>query len=121
MSHNNYFKLVHPGWVALITLSMGYFTWVVFSPSTVPFDKFGPLGALSKYLVDNYQNANYFGYGLAWAVHALEAVYTIKLCSDKGISDKQAQMLWFGQTFLFGMASLHLLTSYKAVHFKKPE
>ncbi|XP_056387371.1 transmembrane protein 254 isoform X2 [Hyla sarda] len=50
---------------------------------------------------------------LAWAVHAAEALYTVRLCSTKGITDPGARMQWLMQTFLFGIASLSLLLAYK--------
>lgn len=34
------------------------------------------------------------------------------LCSKKGINDTTTRCLWFGQTFLFGFASLGLLLKY---------
>ncbi|XP_041125041.1 transmembrane protein 254 isoform X1 [Polyodon spathula] len=49
----------------------------------------------------------------AWSVHLAEAVYSLKLCSDKGIDSLFSRFLWCLQTFLFGIASLSLLLKYR--------
>lgn len=37
------------------------FQWTVFWPQQVPYDNLGPLGTLSRYLVDNYHSLMYKG------------------------------------------------------------
>uniref|UniRef100_A0A674IH90 Transmembrane protein 254 n=1 Tax=Terrapene triunguis TaxID=2587831 RepID=A0A674IH90_9SAUR len=84
-------------------------TWAVFLPSTIPYENLGPFGHFTKYLVDNHPKL----FWLAWGIHIAEALYSIKLCKTKGITDSSVQRRWFIQTFLFGIASLSHLLAYK--------
>ncbi|XP_021482678.1 transmembrane protein 254 isoform X1 [Meriones unguiculatus] len=106
-------------WPSLVTaLALGYFAWVIFWPQSVPYQSFGPLGLFTKYLVDHYHGLLRHGYWLSWLIHVGESVYALVLCKHKGITDSQAQFLWFLQTFLFGMASLSILLAYRPKHQK---
>uniref|UniRef100_A0A8C5R3A3 Transmembrane protein 254 n=1 Tax=Leptobrachium leishanense TaxID=445787 RepID=A0A8C5R3A3_9ANUR len=109
----SYFRTANVFWMAVITLSMGYFTASVFIPEYLPLDKMGPLGSFTEYLVTNYSSVLYYGYWWAWTIHVVEALYSIRLCSSKGITDTEAKMKWLIQTFLFGIASLSILLNYK--------
>uniref|UniRef100_A0A674IJE5 Transmembrane protein 254 n=1 Tax=Terrapene triunguis TaxID=2587831 RepID=A0A674IJE5_9SAUR len=84
-----------------------------FLPSTIPYENLGPFGHFTKYLVDNHPKLLYNGFWLAWGIHIAEALYSIKLCKTKGITDSSVQRRWFIQTFLFGIASLSHLLAYK--------
>ncbi|GCC32210.1 transmembrane protein 254 isoform X2 [Chiloscyllium punctatum] len=108
-----YFRRISLFWIACITLSFGYYTLLMFWPQSIPYQSLGPLGIFSKYLMDNYYTHLYFGYWLAWGLHLAEALYSIKVCSDKGITNVNAQFKWVFQTFLFGIASLWCLWSYE--------
>ncbi|XP_064125875.1 transmembrane protein 254 isoform X5 [Loxodonta africana] len=88
-----YFRRGSPFWFTVITLSIGYYTWVVFWPQSIPYQNLGPLGSFTQYLVAHHQTLMHNGY--------------------KGISDGRAQLLWFIQTFLFGIASLSILIAYR--------
>lgn len=105
-------------WFTVITVSMSYYTWVIFWPQSVPYQSFGPLGLFTKYLVDHYHGLLRHGYWLSWLIHVGESMYALVLCKHKGITDSQAQFLWFLQTFLFGMASLSILLAYRPKHQK---
>ncbi|XP_069835374.1 transmembrane protein 254 isoform X1 [Dendropsophus ebraccatus] len=109
----SYFQRTGILWMALISLSMGFFTWTVFWPTQVPYEQLGPLGSLAQYMVKNHYSLLYYGFWAAWAVHFAEAFYSLRLCSAKGITDSGARMQWLIQTALFGIASLSLLLSYK--------
>ncbi|KAM4032305.1 transmembrane protein 254 [Anomaloglossus baeobatrachus] len=109
----SYFQRVGVLWMAAITLSMGFFTWTVFWPAQVPYEQLGPLGSVAQYMVKNYYIVLYYGYWVSWGIHIAEALYSLRLCSSKGITDSGARVLWFIQTFLFGIASLSLLLTYK--------
>ncbi|XP_075697880.1 transmembrane protein 254 [Rhinoderma darwinii] len=109
----SYFQRAGILWMVVITLSMGFFTWTVFWPAQVPYEQLGPLGSLAQYMVNNHYNALYYGFWSAWAVHIAEALYSLRLCSTKGITNSGARMQWVIQTFLFGIASLSLLLVYK--------
>ncbi|XP_063047998.1 transmembrane protein 254 [Engraulis encrasicolus] len=115
----SYFKRSSWFWIITVTVSMGYYTWVVFSSETVPCDLLGPLGSLTKYLVDNHSSLIYNGWWLAWAIHLFEALVAMKICSDKGVESPTARCLWFVQTFLYGFASLGLLIKYKPDRLKQ--
>ncbi|KPP77014.1 transmembrane protein 254-like [Scleropages formosus] len=67
--------------------------WTVFWPNQVPYERLGPLGHVSHYLVEHHYPVMYYG--------------------DKGVDNLLARVLWFVQTFLFGLASLGLLLKYK--------
>ncbi|KAJ8359871.1 hypothetical protein SKAU_G00163960 [Synaphobranchus kaupii] len=108
-----YFKNPSLFWIATIGLSMGYYTCTVFWPEQMPFEMLGPLGSLSKYLLQNHYPLLYTGWWMAWLVHMAEALYSLKVCSDKGVDSLTARGLWFLQTFLFGFASLILLLKYR--------
>ncbi|XP_051897520.1 transmembrane protein 254 [Pristis pectinata] len=114
-----YFKRISFFWMAVITGSFGYFTLLMFWPQTIPYKSLGLWGNFSKYLVDKYHPHLYIGYWLAWLVHIAEALYSVKLCSDKGITSLSTRIKWAFQTFLFGITSLQLLLSYKPEQKKK--
>ncbi|XP_039096444.1 transmembrane protein 254 isoform X2 [Hyaena hyaena] len=80
-------------WFAVIILSFGYYTWIVFWPQSIPYQSLGPLGLFTQYLVDHH--------------------HTLLHNGSKGITDGRAQVLWFLQTFLFGVASLSILIAYR--------
>ncbi|XP_075420328.1 transmembrane protein 254-like isoform X2 [Tenrec ecaudatus] len=86
-------------WLTVITLSLGYYTWVVFWPQSIPYQSLGPLGLFTQYLVDHHQTLVHNGY--------------------KGITNGRARLLWFVQTFFFGIASLSILIAYRPKHKKK--
>ncbi|XP_039096443.1 transmembrane protein 254 isoform X1 [Hyaena hyaena] len=100
-------------WFAVIILSFGYYTWIVFWPQSIPYQSLGPLGLFTQYLVDHHHTLLHNGYWLAWLIHVGEALYAMVLCKSKGITDGRAQVLWFLQTFLFGVASLSILIAYR--------
>ncbi|KAK2823959.1 hypothetical protein Q5P01_021134 [Channa striata] len=108
----DYFKRTSLFWIVSVTLGMGYFTCTVFLPEKIPFEHLGVFGTFCRYLVDNHANIMYKGWWAAWAVHAFEAFVALKVCSNKGIKNSTIRSLWFGQTFLFGFASLGLLLKY---------
>ncbi|KAJ8417991.1 hypothetical protein AAFF_G00137000 [Aldrovandia affinis] len=87
--------------------------FAVFWPEQLPMEKLGLLGSLSKYLLEHHYPVLYNGWWLAWLVHVFEALYSMKVCSDKGVDSLTARGLWFLQTFLFGFASLNLLLKYR--------
>ncbi|KYO27663.1 transmembrane protein 254 [Alligator mississippiensis] len=99
--------------MAVVAVSFGYLACAVFSPTTIPYESLGPLGHLTKYLVDNHHNLLHYGFWLAWGIHGAEALYSVKLCKTKGIIHGPTQLQWFFQTVVFGMASLYKLLEYK--------
>ncbi|XP_021091688.1 transmembrane protein 254 isoform X1 [Mesocricetus auratus] len=108
-----YFRAARP-WPSLVTaLGLGYFTWVVFWPQSIPYQSLGPLGPFTKYLVDHHHTLLRNGYWLAWLIHVGESLYALVLCKYKGITACKARLLWFLQTFLFGLASLSILIAYR--------
>lgn len=109
-----YFQRGSLFWFTVITVSFGYYTWVVFWPQSIPYQSLGPLGPFTKYLVDHYHTLLRNGYWLAWLIHVGESLYALVLCKRKGITDGQARLLWFLQTFLFGVASLSILLAYRS-------
>ncbi|CAB1312482.1 unnamed protein product [Coregonus sp. 'balchen'] len=115
----DYFRRASIFWITTVALSMGYFTWTVFWPQQVPYDNLGPLGTLSRYLVDNHHSLMYKGWWAAWVVHVAEALVAMKVCSNKGVDGTMTRCLWFVQTVLFGFASLGLLLKYKPDHRTK--
>ncbi|XP_020861849.1 transmembrane protein 254 isoform X1 [Phascolarctos cinereus] len=114
-----FFKRGSLFWFAVITVAFGYYTWVAFWPQSIPCQKLGPLGLFTQYLVDNHLVLIRNMYWFAWLIHVGEAIYALILCSKKGITDGWARLLWFLQTFLFGIASLSVLLAYKPYHHKK--
>ncbi|XP_041031992.1 transmembrane protein 254 isoform X1 [Carcharodon carcharias] len=110
---STYFRRTSLFWISVITGSFGYYTLLMFWPQSVPYKSLGPWGSFSKYLVDNYHPYLYIGYWLVWVLHLAEALYSVKLCSDKGITNINVQLKWAFQTFLFGITSLWHLLSYE--------
>ncbi|XP_078386792.1 transmembrane protein 254 isoform X1 [Cetorhinus maximus] len=110
---STYFRRTSLFWIFVVTGSFGYYTLLMFWPQSVPYKSLGLWGSFSKYLVDNYHPHLYIGYWLAWALHLAEALYSVKLCSDKGITNINVQLKWAFQTFLFGITSLWHLLSYE--------
>ncbi|KAL0964296.1 hypothetical protein UPYG_G00321930 [Umbra pygmaea] len=117
----DYFRRTSLFWIFTVTLSMGYFTWVVFWPHQVPYDYFGPVGTLSKYLADNHYSLMYKGWWATWIIHLAEALFAMKVCSDIGVDSTVVRFLWFIQTVLYGFASLGLLLKYKREHRPKQQ
>ncbi|XP_004484578.1 transmembrane protein 254 isoform X3 [Dasypus novemcinctus] len=118
-SEGAYFQKASLFWLTVITLSMGYYTWVVFWPQSIPYQRLGPLGPFTQYLVDNHPTLLRNGFWLAWLIHVGESLYAMVLCRSKGITNGQAQLLWFLQTFFFGIASLSILMAYRPKHQKQ--
>ncbi|XP_023383720.1 transmembrane protein 254 isoform X2 [Pteropus vampyrus] len=86
-------------WFTFITLSFGYYTWVVFWPQSIPYQSLGLLGSFTQYLVDHH--------------------HTLLHNGSKGITNGRARLLWFLQTFFFGIASLSILIAYRPKHQKQ--
>ncbi|KAL8186760.1 UNVERIFIED_CONTAM: hypothetical protein K2H54_007649, partial [Gekko kuhli] len=86
--------------------------WVVFSPATFPYDFLGPVGTFTRYLVEHHKIFVDIGYAIVWLIHIAEALYCLKLCRDKGITDMATQVRWVVQTFCFGLTSFFLLLIY---------
>ncbi|XP_077206991.1 transmembrane protein 254-like isoform X2 [Paroedura picta] len=96
-----HFRRVRPAWAALVAASLGYYSWAVFSPATIPYGYLGPLGTFTSYLVENHK--------------------TFLNIGDKGISDGRTQIRWAIQTFLFGICSLIHLLNYDPLEETKHE
>nr|XP_056706279.1 transmembrane protein 254-like [Euleptes europaea] len=107
---STYFRRTHPIFKAAVVFGLIYHGWVVFSPGTFPYDFLGPAGTFTSYLVENHKIYVDIGYAIVWLIHIVEALYCIKLCRDKGITDPSTQLRWVIQTFCFGLTSFfHLL------------
>ncbi|XP_060049869.1 transmembrane protein 254 isoform X4 [Erinaceus europaeus] len=94
-----YFQRSKLFWCTVITLSFGYYTLAVFWPHSIPYQSLGPLGFFTKYLVDHHHTLLHRGY--------------------KGITNVRARLLWFLQTFVFGIASLSILIAYRPKRHKQ--
>ncbi|MFT7817245.1 transmembrane protein 254 [Arapaima gigas] len=115
-----FFKRTSLFWVVSVSLAVSFYTWTVFWPDQVPYEWLGPLGNLSHYLVEHHYPKMYYGWWLMLMVHTGEAFYSLKVCSDKGVDNRRVRVLWFVQTFLFGITSLGLLLKYKpGARFKR--
>ncbi|XP_074855518.1 transmembrane protein 254 [Carettochelys insculpta] len=108
-----YFRRTSIFWMGLIISAMTYYGFAVFLPSVMPYHNLGLLGHVTKYLIDNHPKLLYSGFWIVWSIHVTEALYTIKLCKTKGITDNSVRYQWFIQTCAFGMASLFHLLIYK--------
>ncbi|XP_068183589.1 transmembrane protein 254 [Antennarius striatus] len=109
----SYFRRTSPFWIVSITFGLVHFTCIVFAPELFPFQYLGPYGTFCRYLSDNHADILYKGWWATFAVHVVEALIALKVCSNKGISNTSSRCLWFVQTFLFGFASLSLLLKYR--------
>ncbi|XP_069914047.1 transmembrane protein 254-like isoform X2 [Oryctolagus cuniculus] len=49
-----YFQRGSVFWLAVITLSFGYYTWVVLWPHSIPYESLGLLGSFTQSLVDHH-------------------------------------------------------------------
>ncbi|KAM5240223.1 transmembrane protein 254 isoform 1-T1 [Hipposideros larvatus] len=114
-----YFRTARPLPSLITVLGLGYFAWVVFWPQSIPYQSLGPLGPFTQYLVDHHHTFLHNGYWIAWLIHVGESLYAMVLCKSKGITDSRAQLLWFLQTFLFGIASLSILMAYRPKRQKR--
>ncbi|XP_023620299.1 transmembrane protein 254 isoform X3 [Myotis lucifugus] len=94
-----YFRTARPLPSLATALALGYFAWVVFWPQSIPYQSLGPLGPFTQYLVDHH--------------------HTLLRNGSKGITNGRAQLLWFLQTFLFGIASLSILIAYRPKRQKR--
>ncbi|XP_053244154.1 transmembrane protein 254-like [Podarcis raffonei] len=108
----DYFRRSNLFVMVAILAGLSYCGLAVFSPSTIPYDLLGPLGTVTKYLVENHKTLLNIGYLVTWLGHVGEALVALKLCKMKGITDPSTQRLWLVQTFFFGMGSLYLLLTY---------
>lgn len=109
---HDYFRRTSLFWIVAITLSVGYFTCIVFAPEVIPYEHLGPFGTFCRYLVDNHAGFMYNGWWISFAIHVGEAVVSLIVCSNKGVNSLATRLLWFVQTFLFGAASLALLLKF---------
>ncbi|NXB53301.1 TM254 protein, partial [Leucopsar rothschildi] len=87
--------------------------WVTLWPSTIPYSYLGLFGTFLNYLVEHHHKWVCYMFWISWLIHIVEALYGIKICQAKGITDPGVQFQWFVQTLLFGYASFGLLVSYK--------
>nr|XP_057913764.1 transmembrane protein 254 [Doryrhamphus excisus] len=108
---SDYFKRTSLFWIVSILFGLGYFTCIVFAPEKIPYHHLGPFGTFCKYLVNNHASILYKGWWATVAIHVIEALVALKLCSNKGIN-MSTSSCWFLQTFIFGFASLGLLIKY---------
>ncbi|XP_049592827.1 transmembrane protein 254 [Syngnathus scovelli] len=108
---NNYFKRTSLYWIVSITFGLAYFSCIVFAPEVIPYHLLGPFGTFCRYLVDNHAGVLYKGWWATLAIHVVEALVSLKVCRNKGITSP-TRFLWFLQTFVFGFASLGLLIKY---------
>uniref|UniRef100_A0A670HWL6 Transmembrane protein 254 n=1 Tax=Podarcis muralis TaxID=64176 RepID=A0A670HWL6_PODMU len=108
----DYFRRSNLFVMVAILVGLSYHGWAVFSPSTIPYDLLGPLGTVTKYLVENHKTLLDIGCLLTWLGHVGEALCALKLCKMKGITDPSTQRLWLVQTFFFGIGSLYFLLTY---------
>uniref|UniRef100_A0A671G2X0 Transmembrane protein 254 n=1 Tax=Rhinolophus ferrumequinum TaxID=59479 RepID=A0A671G2X0_RHIFE len=81
-SDKDYFQRGSLLWFAVITLSFGYYTWVVFWPQSIPYQSLGPLGPFTQYLVDHHHALLHNGYWIAWLIHIGESLYAMALCKQ---------------------------------------
>ncbi|XP_077585254.1 transmembrane protein 254 [Stigmatopora nigra] len=108
---SDYFKRTSLFWIVSVLFGLIYFTCIVFVPEVIPCHLMGPFGAFCKYLVDNHASTLYKGWWATVAIHVGEALVSLKVCRNKGIT-MPTSCLWFFQTFIFGFASLGLLIKY---------
>ncbi|XP_076980886.1 transmembrane protein 254-like [Tamandua tetradactyla] len=116
-----YFRLARPLPSLVTALALGYCAWVVFWPQSIPYQSLGPLGPFTQYLVDpshrparcGKENCRNSMFWLIWLIHLGESFCAMVLCKSKGVTNGQAQLLWFLQTFFFGIASLSILIAYR--------
>ncbi|XP_055281321.1 transmembrane protein 254 isoform X2 [Moschus berezovskii] len=109
----SYFRVARPLPSLVTVLVLGYFGWVVFWPESIPYQSLGPLGPFTQYLLKHHHTLLHSCYWLGWMIHVGESLYAIVLCKSKGITNTWTQLLWFLQTFLFGMASLYYLITFR--------
>ncbi|XP_077438195.1 transmembrane protein 254 [Vanacampus margaritifer] len=114
----DYFKRTSLFWIVSIIFGLGYFACIVFAPQLIPYHLLGPFGTFCRYLVDNHASGLYKGWWATCAIHVVEALVTLKVCGDKGIT-APTSYLWCLQSFVFGFASLGLLIRYKPQRPKK--
>ncbi|XP_069914027.1 transmembrane protein 254 isoform X3 [Oryctolagus cuniculus] len=77
-----YFQRGSVFWLAVITLSFGYYTWVVLWPQSIPYESLGLLGSFTQYLVDHHHTLLHNGYWFAWMIHVAESLYAMVLCNS---------------------------------------
>ncbi|XP_047458088.1 transmembrane protein 254 [Mugil cephalus] len=109
---SDFFRRTSLFWIVSVTLAVAYFTCIVFAPEIIPYDYLGPYGTFCRYLVDNHAAVLYKGWWATWAIHLFEALISLRVCSNKGVTNTSTRCLWFFQTFLFGFASLSLLLKH---------
>ncbi|XP_038050353.1 transmembrane protein 254-like [Patiria miniata] len=107
-----YFSLPALPWMIVIATGMYILFGSAFWPSIVPYAYLGPVGSLAKYLKDEYPAFLVFLAVSTVIVHFGEALYCMKMCGRKNISDSY-RVLWFLSTMAFGGASLKKLSKYK--------
>eukprot|EP00070_Physeter_catodon_P024749 XP_023987925.1 transmembrane protein 254 isoform X1 [Physeter catodon] len=115
----SYFRIAKPLPSLVTVLGLGYFGWMIFWPEAIPYQSLGPLGPFTQYLLEHHHTLVHSWYWLAWLIHVGESLYAIVLCKSKGITNSWTQLLWFLQTFLFGMASLYYLIDYRPRRHKQ--
>nr|XP_058155300.1 transmembrane protein 254 isoform X1 [Dasypus novemcinctus] len=75
-----YFRIARPLPLLVTVLGLGCYTWVVFWPQSIPYQRLGPLGPFTQYLVDNHPTLLRNGFWLAWLIHVGESLYAMVLC-----------------------------------------
>ncbi|XP_038049776.1 transmembrane protein 254-like [Patiria miniata] len=113
-AYASYFTLPSLPWMLNI---LGWFYFLVggtaFIPHLIPYEYLGPGGTCMR-LINIY--FPYFAISVfvpGTFAHFLEAMYSWRLCSTKGI-EGSAKVKWFLSTTIFGGASLYELVTFKS-------
>ncbi|XP_042312371.1 transmembrane protein 254-like [Sceloporus undulatus] len=113
LSPSHYFRRTPLLLMFLIGGINAYHAWAFFAPQTIPFDKLGLIGVITKYILENYNTPLRVWFVMIWILHTAYAFWGLKICKDKDISDGKTQFLWFAQTVAFGLGSLFFLWIYR--------
>lgn len=79
----------------------------------------GTPGPFTQYSLKHHHTLVHGWCWLAWMILVGVSLYAIVSRKSKGITNTWTQLLWFLQTFLFGMASLYYLIAFRPKHQKQ--
>ncbi|ELU18392.1 hypothetical protein CAPTEDRAFT_227629 [Capitella teleta] len=110
--NHSYFESPHIVWLISIPAALGLLSAACLCPAYLPYAYLGPIGSLTRVLVDDYPSLVAFLFYTTWLLHVLEAYMAARLCSRLHLWSNNTWK-WVIQTFVFGVFSLRLLKAHE--------
>ncbi|XP_071950233.1 transmembrane protein 254-like isoform X2 [Antedon mediterranea] len=109
---NQYFRLPSVFWMVSVSSGIALLTLATFTPAVVPHEYLGPIGWLTRYLVNEWPAILNILMVFTIASHTVEACCAVNTAKNKSI-ENPARRKWLISVFVFGYFSYRHLLAYK--------